>query len=81
MRLYPEAAVILMVIRLNLICTYSKNRSIGALIAIAYPFLLLRLDNYDIFYIFSYVLIVLMAEFMLIHVNLYLDCSGACPQK
>ena len=45
MRLYPEADVILMVIRLNLICTYNKNRLIGVLIAIAYPFLLLRLDN------------------------------------
>ena len=40
-----EAGVILMAIRLNLICTYSKNRLIGVLIAIAYPFLLLRLDN------------------------------------
>ena len=69
MRLYPEAAVILMVIRLNLICSYSKNRLIGVLIAIAYPFLLLRLDNYVLFYIFGYVQIVLMAEFMLIHVN------------
>ena len=29
-----------------LICTYSDNRLIGVLIAIAYPFLLLRLDNY-----------------------------------
>jgi len=32
----------LMVIRLNLICTYSKNRLIGVLIAITYRFLLLR---------------------------------------
>ena len=40
-----EAGVILMAIRLNLICTYSKNRLIGVLIAIAYLFLLLRLDN------------------------------------
>ena len=40
-----EAGVILMAIRLNLICTYNKNRLIGVLIAIAYPFLLLRLDN------------------------------------
>ena len=45
--------VILMVIRLNLICTYSKNRLIGVLIAIAYPFLPLRLHNYVLFYIFS----------------------------
>ena len=30
-----EAGVILMAIRLNLICTYSKNRLIGVLIAIA----------------------------------------------
>ena len=50
-----EADVILMVIRLNLICTYSKNRLIGVLIAIAYPFLLVRLDDYVLFYIFSYV--------------------------
>ena len=35
----------LMVIRLNLICTYSKNRLIGVSVAIAYPCLLLRLDN------------------------------------
>ena len=54
-RLYPEADVILMVIRLNLIYTYSKNRLIGVLIAIAYPFLVLRLHNYVLFYIFSYV--------------------------
>ena len=40
----------LMVIRLNLIFTYSKNRLIGVLIAISYPFLLLR---YDIISIFS----------------------------
>ena len=33
-----EAGVILMVIRLNLICTYSKNRLIEVLIVIAYPF-------------------------------------------
>ena len=32
----------LMVIQLNLICSYSKNRLIGVLIAIAYRFLLLR---------------------------------------
>ena len=38
-----EAGFILMVIRLNQICTYSINRLIGVLIAIAYPFLLLRL--------------------------------------
>ena len=50
-----EAGVILMAIRLNLICTYNKNRLIGVLIAIAYPFLLLRLHNYILFYIFSYV--------------------------
>ena len=51
-----EAGVILMVIRLYIICTYSKNRLIGFLIAIAYPFLLLRLDNHVLFgiYIFSY---------------------------
>ena len=36
----------LMVIRLNLICTYSKNWLIGVLIAIAYTFLLLGWDNY-----------------------------------
>ena len=35
-----------MAIRLNLICTYSKNQLIGVLIPIAYPFSLLRLDNY-----------------------------------
>ena len=40
-----EAGVILMAIRLNLIL-------IGALIAIAYPFLLLRLDNCMFFSIF-----------------------------
>ena len=32
----------LMVIRLNLMCTYSKNRLIGLLVAIAHRFLLLR---------------------------------------
>ena len=41
-----EAGVILMAIRLNLIL-------IGVLIAIAYPFLLLRLDNCMFFSIFS----------------------------
>ena len=41
-----EAGVILMAIRLNLIL-------IGVLIAIAYPFLLLRLDNRMFFSIFS----------------------------
>ena len=41
-----EAGVILMAIRLNLIL-------IGVLIAIAYPFLLLRLDNYMFFSIFQ----------------------------
>ena len=52
-----EAGVILMVIRLNLICTYdSKNRLREVLIVIAYPFLLLRLDNYVLFY-FLHVLI------------------------
>ena len=30
----------------DLVCTYSENRLIEVLIAIAYPFLLLRLDNY-----------------------------------
>ena len=40
-----EAGVILMAIRLNLIL-------IGVLIAIAYPFLLLRLDNCMFFSIF-----------------------------
>ena len=51
-----EAGVILMVIRLYIICTCSKNRLIGVLIAIAYPFLLLRLDNHVLFgiSIFSY---------------------------
>ena len=49
-----ESGVILMALRLNLICTYSKNRLKGVLIAIAYPFLLLRLDNYVLFCIFSY---------------------------
>ena len=52
-----EAGVILMVIRLNLIYTYdSKNRLREVLIVIAYPFLLLRLDNYVLFY-FLHVLI------------------------
>ena len=51
--LHPEAGVILIVIRLNLICTYSNYRLIGVLIAIAYPFLLLRLDNYVLLYIFG----------------------------
>ena len=37
-----ESGCTLMVIRLNLICTYSKNRLIGVLTAIAYRFLLLR---------------------------------------
>ena len=41
-----EAGVILMAIRLNLIL-------IGVLIAITYPFLLLRLDNCMFFSIFS----------------------------
>ena len=41
-----EAGVILMAIRLNLIL-------IGVLIAIAYPFLLLRLDNCMFFSTFS----------------------------
>ena len=41
-----EAGVILMAIRLNLIL-------IGVFIAIAYPFLLLRLDNCMFFSIFS----------------------------
>ena len=45
-----EAGVILIVIRLNLICTYSKNLLIKVLIVIAYPFLLLRLENYVLFY-------------------------------
>ena len=45
-----EAGVILIVIRLNLICT-SINRG---LISYRLPILLLRLDNYALFYIFSY---------------------------
>ena len=75
------SGVILMALRLNLICTYSKNRLKGVLIAIAYPFLLLRLDNYVLFCIFSYLQIVLVAEVMRILVNLYLDSSRAYPQK
>ena len=43
-----EAGVVLMAIRLK-----SKDQLIGVLIAIAYPFLLLRLDNYTFFSIFS----------------------------
>ena len=55
-----EDGVMLIVIRLNLICT-SINRGH---ISYRLPILLLRLDNYALFYIFSYLEIVLMAEFM-----------------
>ena len=51
----------------DLICTYSENRLIGVLIAIAYPFLLLTLDNYLLLIsTFSVTLYKLyyMAEFM-----------------
>ena len=35
-----------------IICTYNKNRLIGVLIAIAYPFLRLPVHSYALFYIF-----------------------------
>ena len=57
---------------------YLKDR---VLIAIAYPFLQLRLDNYVLSHISSYLQIVPEAEFMWIHVNLYLDFSRAYHQK
>ena len=66
---------------LDLICTNGKNRQVGVLIAIVYPFLLLRLDTYGRFHIFSCLSIVLVADFMWIHVNLYLDLSRAYAQK
>ena len=55
----------------DLICTYSENRLTGVSIAIAYSFLLLRLDNYvlliSIFSVTLYKLYYKLAEFMWIH--------------
>ena len=52
----------------DLICTYSENRLTGVSIAIAYSFLLLRLDNYvlliSMFSVTLYKLYYKLAEFM-----------------
>ena len=70
-----------MVIRRNLINLYLQQSENRGLNSYRLPILLLRLDKYVLFYIFSYLLIVPVAEFMGIYVNLYLILAEATPKS